>query len=112
MIRTDCVFRTDVRSQGQRETANCGLVQAISGARVFRVAEEVCRSCQGGSIERAIGVNPVLPSLVFQACQDQIASLETKTNEHNSDAIAARLQLLKQRSNQSEKLLVTECMNS
>jgi glycosyltransferase involved in cell wall biosynthesis len=82
IISIDCVFRSDIRKEGSVLTASCGLITALSKTPTpIRVSEQACRLCKGGSIEESLRANPVLPSLVFEACQQRIHEVQINTEE-------------------------------
>lgn len=81
-----CPFRLNIRGHGESEVATCGYVQQVIGVNDPTIAEvhrSACEACCNAFPTMAARLNPVLPSLLFAACEQA-----TEPDERASDQIA------------------------
>ena len=71
-----CPYRLNIRGSGDSQVATCAYVQKVTGIDDSAIAEvhrSACEACCSAFPSMAVRLNPVMPSLMFAACEQALS---------------------------------------
>src|SRR5262245_62020258 len=91
MRELSCPYRFNIRTDGVTEVATCGLLQRIienGTGSCCDVDRSACEACSAALFSTAARMNPVLPSLVYGACERLLRAAPTSSTERLEQLLA------------------------